>query len=294
MIRGGSRINLGLPFWTGCSLSSVLILACFSFAVIQLTGCSAPKRAPVVSREKGVKRAPTTRSVSRQRSRPGSYLVRRGDTLYTIAWRFGLDHKRLAGWNKIRAPYTIYPGQRLRFSPPPKSYSPPPRSKPGTKTTVTKKTAVAKKRPSRAVSTQKPARQPSKFKKSTPTLKLGWSWPTKGRVVEGYRRGDPARKGVKIGGKPGQPVMAAETGKIVYAGSGLIGYGRLIIIKHNKNYLSAYGYNRKVLVKEGDQVKRGERIALMGNNGGGKTMLHFEIRRNGAPVDPLTLLPRNR
>lgn len=100
------------------------------------------------------------------------------------------------------------------------------------------------------------------------------------------------RKGVKIRGRTGQRVLAAEVGKVVYAGSGLIGYGRLIIIKHNKNYLSAYGYNRKILVKEGDQVAKGERIAEMGVDDSNKPLLHFEIRRNGTPVNPVKLLPR--
>jgi lipoprotein NlpD len=112
-------------------------------------------------------------------------------------------------------------------------------------------------------------------------------------VVGRFVKGDPVRKGVKIEGQYGASVNAAETGKVVYAGSGLIGYGRLVIIKHNKNFLSAYGYNKKIHVKEGDTVKKGIRIAEMGSDGNGKPMLHFEIRRNGAPVDPLKLLPRH-
>ena len=109
-----------------------------------------------------------------------------------------------------------------------------------------------------------------------------------------YTKGDPTRKGIKIAGKLGQPVVASEGGKVVYAGSGLIGYGRLIIIKHNKRYLSAYGHNRLLLVTEGDQVTRGQRIAQMGNGDNGVPMLHFEIRQSGAPVDPLKFIPRKR
>jgi lipoprotein NlpD len=134
----------------------------------------------------------------------------------------------------------------------------------------------------------------SKGGKSAQRSRLGWRWPTKGQVVQEFARGDPLRKGVKVGGRIGQPVLAAEAGKVVYAGSGLIGYGRLIIIKHNKNYLSAYGHNRKLLVREGDTVSRGQQVAEVGKNGSGRAMLHFEIRRNGAPVDPLKLLPRRR
>ncbi len=103
---------------------------------------------------------------------------------------------------------------------------------------------------------------------------------------------DRSRQGIKIAGTFGQPIRAAEAGKVVYSGSGLIGYGRLIIIKHNKNYLSAYGHNRKIFVDEGAQVARGERIGEMGKTGDGQPILHFEIRRNGEPVNPLRLLPR--
>ena len=120
---------------------------------------------------------------------------------------------------------------------------------------------------------------------------LQWQWPTDGRVAQGYAAGDATRKGLKIAGTLGQPIYAAEAGRVVYSGSGLIGYGALIIIKHNKDFLSAYGYNSKILVKEGDQVTKGEHIAEMGRNGGGPPMLHFEIRRRGKPVDPSEVLP---
>jgi lipoprotein NlpD len=131
---------------------------------------------------------------------------------------------------------------------------------------------------------------PDATKKS---LKLGWDWPTNGRVVQTFSSGDDIRKGIWIQGQMGQPVTAAESGKVVYAGNGLVGYGNLIIIKHNRSYLSAYGYNSKLLVREGDRVRRGEVVAHMGApNAGGQAVLHFEIRRQGKPLNPLTLLPR--
>jgi lipoprotein NlpD len=111
-------------------------------------------------------------------------------------------------------------------------------------------------------------------------------------VVERFSAQDRTRNGVKIAGRSGQPILAAEAGRIVYSGSGLIGYGQLIIIKHNKNYLSAYGHNRKILVKEGDQVARGAHIAEMGKPPDDQPLLHFEIRSQGTPVDPLLLLPK--
>ncbi len=132
----------------------------------------------------------------------------------------------------------------------------------------------------------------SKQKFASSSRKLHWQWPTAGRVKVRYKRGDPSRKGVMLAGRLGQGVKAAEAGTVVYSGSGLIGSGQLLIIKHNKNYLSAYGHNKRLLVKEGDQVKRGAKIAEMGSNGSGNIVLHFEIRRNGVPVDPLPLLPR--
>lgn len=192
---------------------------------------------------------------------PGRYTVRRGDTLYFIAWRYRLDFRVLATWNHIRPPYTIYPGQRLRLRAP--------AARPGRRA-----------RGRRAPRPRHSVRAPS------------WHWPTAGRVIETFRRGDPGRRGLDIRGRLGQPVRAAAAGRVVYSGSGLPGYGQLIIIKHNDNYLSAYGYNRRLLVREGQRVRAGQRIAEMGAVGGEGPVLHFEIRRDGRPVDPLRLLPR--
>ena len=125
-------------------------------------------------------------------------------------------------------------------------------------------------------------------------LKLDWLWPTKGKVVQTFSMNDPARSGVKISGLSGQSIVAAESGKVVYSGSGLVGYGNLIIIKHKNNYLSAYGYNKKLLVKEGDNVVKGELIAQMGSvRSDTEPMLHFEIRKHGKPIDPLSLFDKN-
>ncbi len=195
------------------------------------------------------------------RSNPGRYTVRRGDTLYSIAWRYRLDSRALAAWNHIRAPYTIYPGRRLRLRAP-----------------VARSDRRARRR--RAPQPPRSVRAPS------------WHWPTAGRVVETFRRGDPGRRGLDIRGRLGQPVKAAAAGRVVYSGSGLPGYGQLIIIKHNDNYLSAYGYNRRLLVREGQRVRAGQRIAEMGAVGAQGPVLHFEIRRDGRPVNPLRLLPR--
>ncbi len=258
--------------------------------LLLLSGCTAPVRAPVVSRE-----APP---VSRPNVRLSTYRVQHGDTLYSIAWRFGIDYASIARWNGVRYPYTIYPGQRLSLRPITKTRRSPPQTAPSTKTPKTQgatapdKSVVSDKRVSGAA-TKSVISKSANGKKTTDSLKLLWLWPTKGSLAERFLKGDPGRKGIKINGRYGAPVNAAESGKVVYAGNGLIGYGRLVIIKHNKNYLSAYGYNRKIHVKEGDTVEKGMRIAEMGSDGNGKPMLHFEIRRNGAPIDPLKLLPRH-
>jgi lipoprotein NlpD len=120
---------------------------------------------------------------------------------------------------------------------------------------------------------------------------LEWRWPTQGQVIGRYVNGDPTQQGINIGGKAGQPVLAAGDGVVVYSGAGLVGYGELIIIKHSNEWLSAYAHNRRRLVAEGTKVKAGETIAEMGRTGAIRDMLHFEIRRNGKPVDPLQYLP---
>jgi len=265
------------------------LLKYVAFAVLfivgmQLAGCSAPTRAKVVSLEKSTKKTQT-----RARSSYSYHRVRKGDTLYTIAWRYGLHFPELARWNNIGSPYTIYPGQSLRLF------------RSARKSKRTAPITSVKTKPKKPVETGKPKAKASRppVPKSaaagyTGRKRLAWRWPTSGKLKQRFAKGDPGRKGIEISGSTGQRVVAAESGKVVYAGSGLIGYGRLIIIKHNKNYLSAYGHNRKLLVKEGAVVKKGKPVAEMGRKGGGRPTLHFEIRKNGAPVNPIKLLPRRR
>lgn len=273
-----------------------LALAALLLAGVQISGCSTPTRAKVVSLEKRVTGAQTG-------NRSSYHRVRRGDTLYTIAWRYGVDFQELAGWNGISPPYTIYPGQSLRLSYPVTRVAP---DTPGQEhkkassgsSATTAKTAPEAKVAARRSSDNKGNLTGQKQKVVDSNLlertNLVWQWPTNGRLEQRFSNVDPSRKGIKISGSSGQRVVAAESGKVVYAGSGLIGYGRLIIIKHNKNYLSAYGHNRKLLVNEGEVVKKGQQLAEMGKNGAGKPTLHFEIRRNGTPVNPLKFLPRRR
>jgi lipoprotein NlpD len=256
-----------------------------------LAGCTASWQAPVESRGTGRPPAKTvTRAaerpgpiVPRQSIRGGEYRVKRGDTLHGIAWQSGIDHRSIARWNGLRPPYRIYAGQTLRLRPPTATRKPPPpqpvskTSKPASKTT-------------RPVQKTPPRERRSESKAVSRDLR--WSWPVQGKVVSRFKAADPLRSGIKIAGSQGKQILSAESGKVVYSGSGLIGYGRLIIVKHNDKYLSAYGHNRKILVAEGEQVTKGQKIAEMGTSNSGAPVLHFEIRRDGKPVDPLRLLPR--
>lgn len=199
-------------------------------------------------------------------------VVQRGQTVYRIATENGITALDLALWNDIPPPYTIYPGQRLRLYP---------------------GGAAKPTRPAPSSTTSKPAPKPAAPVAPPPAASsLGWRWPTDGNVFGSFAAGDPTRQGIDIAGKAGQPVRAAADGVVVYSGSGLVGYGELVIVKHNDQWLSAYGHNRARLVNEGQLVKAGQQIAEMGRSGAARDMLHFEIRYNGKPVDPQAYLPK--
>ena len=277
--------RVDLAKWAGNEAIVPWRLFCLALLLSLLSACSTRGAAPVYNR------ATQSPPPARITLPAEYYTVSSGDTLYTIAWRYGLDYRILANWNRIRGPaYRIYPGQRLRLKPPPvtrrtvkRPRSPVRQSVPQ----VTKPPPVIAK-----VNPKPPSPMRPLHATQTVKLKLNWRWPTKGRVVQTYSSSDPNRHGVRIQGLMGQVVVAAEAGKVVYSGSGLVGYGNLIIIKHNNNYLSAYGYNKKLLVREGDQVARGGPIAEMGApHNAAEPVLHFEIRKQGSPVNPLPLLP---
>ena len=205
--------------------------------------------------------------------------VKAGETLYSIAFEYGRDHRDVARWNNIRKPYTIFPKQKLRIVPISGDRKP---SKKVTK--VTRRTAQP---------TVKKATTRNQIKYIS-SAKLKWRWPTKGKVVSTFSLRDPGRRGIDIVGRKGQPIRAAAAGWVVYKGNGLRGYGNLIIIKHNETYFSAYAHTQNVVVKEKEKVKLGQRIADMGNTSSEKTKLHFEIRRNGKPINPIRILPKRR
>jgi lipoprotein NlpD len=192
------------------------------------------------------------------------HVVRSGETLFAIAWRYGKDPAELARWNQLSDPSRIYPGQVLRLTPP----------------------AGA------AASATAPSQAPRRELPPIPTQPSPkWSWPAAGSVAVEFGKRPGTGTGILIGGRYGDPVIAAAAGRVVYAGDGLIGYGKLIILKHNDTYLSAYGHNASLLVREGETIDRGQRIATMGEGPGREPRLHFEIRQNGKPVDPLKFLP---
>ncbi len=263
-----------------------LILLC------SLTGCaSGPVNAPVGDRSAGPIR------------QPDYHRVRQGDTLLSVAFLYGYTLEELATWNRLRPPYTIYRDQKLRLKPLPKKKRSAPKPSSSKPKKPTLKSSRPKPRytppsarkppppaPKRAVS----APQTNSARKMTesPGKPLKWSWPAPGRLIRGYDPKTAGKKGVKIAGRAGDPVRAAAAGKVVYSGSGLSGYGRLIIIKHNKDFLSAYAHNRKLIASEGQWVEKEEVIAQMGSSGTDRTQLHFEIRKHGRPVNPLHYLPK--
>jgi lipoprotein NlpD len=282
--------------------SRMLAYVLSMLAVVLLGGCTASWQAPVESRS--TRKPVVTRPVPQPQHGPEEYRVRRGDTLYTIAWQRGLDYRDLAAWNGIRPPYRIYVGQTLRLvqrsgsripPAPPRSEAPPPRKTAAAQHKTTPQTPAAVRRPEPQSTAARPAAGStarSDQGEAPVATRLAWQWPAKGAVVSTFKAGEPLRNGIRVAGRVGDKIRAAERGRVVYAGSGLIGYGRLIIVKHNDNYLSAYGHNRDILVREGDQVAKGQDIATMGAANDGSPQLHFEIRRDGKPVDPLGKLPR--
>lgn len=255
-----------------------------------LNGCSGRYAAPLDEELiEEAEPAPVVRPSAPARAAPGEYVIQQGDTLYGIAWRYKLDYQVLARWNGIGPPYRIYPGQRLRLSPPaataapaigastrkaataatavqPAAVSPPPRNPPAIAATASRASGAA-----RTVGG------------------IAWQWPAQGRVESADSV--LGERGINIFGARGQSVRAAAAGRIVYSGSGLVGYGKLIIIEHSDTYLSAYAHNDRLLVTEGARVVGGQQIAEMGSTGARQVMLHFEIRRGGKPVPPLEFLP---
>lgn len=294
---------------------------------VLLTGCLSQQPAPTVDR---AGTAATRSTAATQPLGPGYYTVKRGDTLYRIALDHGQDHRDIAAWNNIANPSAIKEGQVLRVVPPgaaepadgavskpiatasgveTRSLDQPAPSVAASSGTLKREPRVGKEpysdeayaRLNKPAETSKPVEaKPEPKPEAPPPIAapapasgpddVAWMWPSTAKVSAQYS--DSGNKGLDFAGRAGDPVLAAGDGKVVYAGSGLRGFGELVIVKHNATFLSAYAHNRKILVKEGQQVTRGQKIAEMGNTDSESVKLHFEIRKQGKPVDPSAYLPK--
>jgi lipoprotein NlpD len=284
----------------------IVIRAYFFCILLVLTGC-ATGYAPVTDLSAGSTYKSTNTPTSKKyvaANTPSHYKVKSGDTLYSIAWKYGLDFKRLAKMNNIGSDYTIYKNQKLVIKQTAKSQkssaiknsSLNTKSKMSSKSDTISKNKTQKKKDNRKNSTKpskaySPKTTQSSASKTTRNLggKVSWRWPAKGKVVKKF---SSENKGLNISGVKGEAVYAAASGEVVYAGNGIIGYGNLLIIKHSEEYLSAYAHNSVILIREGSRIKGGVKIAEIGSSGTIKTILHFEIRKDGKPVNPLRYLPR--
>ncbi len=326
---------------------SKLFLLCFIFLV---TACTTTPQAPVIERNPTAKEKPTSpKSLPKSGGsdkdwRPDTYVVKKGDTLFSLGLEFGYDYKDIAQANNIEPPYIIHLGQQLRFQSLKQKDAKPAGNPPASASTndgdviikplstdagfqsqvmpvpdttlltspkairepysdqammtltpgIQAKSAVIPVKPAESAKPDAPKAEASKpDTASTSDDSVEWGWPTNGKVTTGYNESNNA-KGIDIDGVAGQAVNAAGNGRVIYSGSDLRGYGKLVIIKHNKNFLSVYAHNSKILVNEGQQVTRGQKIAEMGNSDSDKVSLHFEIREQGKSVDPVKYLPEGR
>lgn len=316
----------------GCAcwarVAGVLHIAAIVVVATIVAGCTirAVREAPIEDKSAAPRGAPSTATVTevpavspaalpaQREASNGTYVVQRGDTLYSIAVAFSQDFRDIARWNGLDDPTKLSVGQALRVSPP--------QGEPGTGGVVvgviaTPPSSTAEARPleampapasaaplppsapSAAVSPAMPAngggeatagaRANEPAAAAVNRSGLLWQWPARGRVVDAYN--ETRNKGIDIAGADGEPVLAAGDGEIVYSGNGLRQYGNLVIVKHNDDFISAYAYNRVIVVKRGDAVRRGQRIAELGKSSDGQPRLHFEIRYRGKPVDPIKYLP---
>jgi lipoprotein NlpD len=272
--------------------------------VAVLAGCASRSHAPAPVEDRTAAARPRPAPVAEaprpaEAAKPGSYVVRPGDTLVRIALDAGQNWRDIARWNNIENPNVIEVGQVLRIVPPttevavarpvaPAAVTATPVA-PAASAAATPSSAAAS--AARTPSSGVVASVPPTTTASGPDEELGWIWPTPpgDGVVAGFD--EQHNKGVDIAGKAGDPVLATADGRVVYAGAGLRGYGNLIILKHNNTYLSAYAHNQVLLVKEDQTVRKGQKIAEMGNTDSDRVKLHFEIRRQGKPVDPMRYLP---
>jgi lipoprotein NlpD len=305
-----------MNWWVG-SVKGIAVIAAVS---LLMAGCAARRPAPVSDRAPP-KTAPAPPPVASRvpvvpQERPAAYVVKKGDTLYSIALDHGVDYKDLASWNNIE-PGKIQIGQQLRLRPPETAVTTAPLvSAPGQvqarplDTTQSPAAAVTggniKSEPLGVrvpysdqayaqLASVKPQALPEARPDGRPEAERGpddldWIWPANGKVISSFNEAANL-KGIAIAGKLGQPVVASAPGRVIFSGTGIRGFGKLIVIKHNNTFLSVYAHNHALLVKEGQTVAKGQKIAEMGSTDTDQVKLHFEIRRFGKPVDPGKFLP---
>ena len=288
--------------------SKSMVRWCALLPALAVVACASQRPAPVADRSG---RTPATAAqppgaaptVVRS-AKDGIYVAQRGDTLQNVALAFGVDQKDLARWNAIAEPGALIPGQTLRVTPPTdvatvspitrggqvevRPLPPPGAAAPGAPAPLPPASlppTVPPPVPPVAASPPTAPPEPSR----APSSSLPWLWPTSGKVIETFD--DPRNKGIDIAGNEGAPVQAAADGEVVYVGSAVRGYGNLVIVRHSDDFITAYAHNRKVLVAEKQSVKRGQPIAELGRSDADRPKLHFEIRHQGKPVDPLKYLP---
>ncbi len=263
-----------------------------------LNACAGNIQAPVSSRGEPVQTAPAPspqqpKQTNVIQKNTVQHIVTRGDTLYSIAWNYGFDYRDVAQWNSITSPYVIYPGQVIRLQTPQQSETRPLTSETQPLTpgpiVIKKSTEKINVTIKNGTSIKQVESVQKKSEIEPVSGPIRWIWPTQGTIIKSDT--PISKKGIDIAGQIGQQINASAPGEVVYSGSGLLGYGRLNIIKHNDTYLSAYAHNSQLMVKEGDQVSAGQQIAQMGQTNNGRTVLHFEIRKNGQPENPLNYLP---
>jgi lipoprotein NlpD len=311
-MQGTNKRNQTLPHWLAVLCAALVLAGC---------GASSLNRAPVEDRGNGTAAgAPAATTPATDASgapikqppgfenagKPGYYTVKPGDTLIRIGLESGQNWRDIVRWNAMDNPNQIEVGQVLRVAPPVAVAAPAAAGAVVTKPVTSASATAATVPPAQAASAAKPAASASAPAPSaapvpvavapaaaTPAASaeddIAWIWPTGGAVLAGF---DEAKnKGLDIGGAEGAAVVAAADGRVVYVGAGLRGYGNLIILKHNNTYLTAYAHNKALMVKEDQTVRKGQKIAEMGNSDADRVKLHFEVRRQGKPVDPAKYLP---